>query len=323
MSLSPDFWRRQRVLVTGGGGFLGGHVVDAVKKLGPQALAAPRRAQYDLARLERVESLMKEHRPSLIINLAAVCGGIGANQAEPGRFFYDNIIMGAQLMDAARRFKVGKYVQIGTVCSYPKLGPVPFQEERFWDGYPEETNAPYGIAKKALLTQSQAYRKQYGFNAVYLIPINLYGPRDHFDPETSHVIPALIRKCLAAVERGERSIECWGSGNATREFLYVDDAVKGILLAAELYDKPEPVNLGCEGEIAIKDLVGVVARLTGFDGEIKWDGSRPDGQPRRALDSSRARREFGFKAEVGLEEGLRRTIAWYRRQETSFPPARS
>lgn len=316
---SPDFWRRQRVLVTGGGGFLGGHVVDALKKLGPLALAAPRSAQYDLRRLDRIEALLKEHQPSLIINLAAVCGGIGANLAEPGRFFYDNIVMGAQLMDGARRFKVDKYVQLGTVCSYPKLSPIPFKEERLWEGYPEETNAPYGIAKKALLVQAQAYRKQYGFNAVYLIPINLYGPRDHFDLETSHVIPALIRRCLTAVQEGDGFIHCWGSGNATREFLYVDDAVRGLLKAAELYDKPEPVNLGAGSEISIKDLVGLIARLTGFKGEVRWDASKPDGQPRRRLDTSKAFQEFGFRSEIGLEEGLKRTISWYKERQASSP----
>lgn len=321
MRRTPIFWRRQRVLVTGAGGFLGGHVVKALEKLGPKTLMTPGRAECDLRSLDRVEFFLGKHRPTLIINLAAVCGGIGANQAEPGRFFYENIIMGAQLMDAARRFEATKYVQVGTVCSYPKLAPIPFKEESLWDGYPEETNAPYGVAKKALLVQAQAYRQQYGFNAISLIPINLYGPGDHFDLETSHVIPALIRKCLTAAKRGTSFIECWGSGKATREFLYVDDAVRGLLLAAERYDKPDPVNLGSQGEISIKDLVILIARLTGFKGGIRWDISRPDGQPRRSLDSSRARREFGFKAEVGLEKGLERTISWCRRQK-SFSWAR-
>lgn len=308
-------------MVTGAEGFLGGHVVGAIEKLGPKALIQPSRAECDLRSLGRVESLLRKRRPTLIFNLAAVCGGIGANQAEPGRFFYENIIMGAQLMDAARRFGVAKYVQVGTVCSYPKLAPIPFREENLWDGYPEETNAPYGLAKKALLVQAQAYRKQYGFNAVYLIPINLYGPGDHFDLRTSHVIPALIRKCLTAVKHASPCVDCWGSGKATREFLYVDDAVRGLLSAAERYDKPEPVNLGAQGEISIKELASLIARLTGFNGRIRWDTSKPDGQPRRGLDSSRALREFGFQAKVGLKEGLERTISWCRRQK-SFSWAR-
>lgn len=309
-----NFWSARKVLVPGGSGFLGSHVVDRLKTLGAAAVFVPRSADWDLRRLESVERLLKKEKPDLVINLAAVCGGIGANQAEPGRFFFDNIVMGAQLMDAAYRLGVKKFVQVGTVCSYPKFAPIPFKEDDLWNGYPEETNAPYGIAKKALLVQAQAYRKQYGFNAIYLIPINLYGPRDHFNLETSHVIPAVIRKCQSAVDEGKPEIECWGTGKATREFLYVDDAADGILLAAERYDKPEPVNLGTSAEIAIKDLVETVARLTGFRGRIKWDASRPDGQPRRRLDVSRARAEFGFTAKTGLEEGLKKTIAWYAAQ---------
>ncbi|MBI5623645.1 MAG: GDP-L-fucose synthase [Elusimicrobia bacterium] len=306
------FWSQRRVLVTGGSGFLGSHLVGQLRGLRPRSLALPRAKDWDLRRLERVEALLRKERPDLIIHLAAVCGGIGANRAEPGRFFHDNIIMGVQLMDAARRMKVGKYVQIGTVCAYPKFTPVPFREEDLWNGYPEETNAPYGIAKKALLVQAQAYRQQYGFNAIYLLPINLYGPGDHFDLERSHVIPALIRKFVAAARERKEVVECWGTGKATREFLYVSDAARGILAAAERYDKPDPVNLGAGFEISIRDLAVLVARLCGFKGGLRWDHTRPDGQPRRRLDVSRARSEFGFKAKTSLEAGLKKTIAWYK-----------
>jgi len=308
------FWRKQRVLVTGGGGFFGSHVLEQLGKLKPKAVFAPRRKEYDLLRLERVEALLNKSKPDLILNLAAVCGGIGANRAEPGRFFYENIMMGAQLMDAARRYGVKKFLQVGTVCSYPKYCPIPFKEENFWDGYPEETNAPYGIAKKALLVQAQAYQQQYGFNAVSIIPINLYGPGDHFDPQTSHVVPALIRKCVTAVRQGARFIDCWGTGKATREFLYVEDAARGLLLAAQAYNKSDPVNLGAGFEISIKELAETIGRLTGFKGEFRWDASKPDGQPRRRLDTSKAVKEFGFKARISLEEGLKKTIAWYKRQ---------
>ncbi|MBI4376054.1 MAG: GDP-L-fucose synthase [Elusimicrobia bacterium] len=308
------FWTAQRVLVTGGRGFLGSHVVERLKALRPKVLIVPSRRDCDLTSLPAVESLIKKERPSMVINLAAVCGGIGANQAEPGRFFYENIIMGAQLMDASRRLGVEKLLQVGTVCSYPKHTPVPFEEESLWDGYPEETNAPYGIAKKALLVQAQAYRQQYGFNAIYIIPINLYGPGDHFNLKTSHVIPALIRKCATAAETSARSIECWGTGKATREFLYVEDAARGLLMAAERYNKPAPINLGFGGEISIKELVELIAKLTGFKGEILWDSRKPDGQPRRHLEVSKALKEFGFKAETSLEEGLKKTVAWYRSQ---------
>lgn len=299
--------------MTGGGGFFGAHVVALLRGLKPRALAAPRSYEYDLRRLGPIEALLRQEKPDLIINLAGVCGGIGANRADPGRFFFDNIMMGVQLMDAARRFGVAKFVQVGTVCSYPKFAPIPFRERDLWNGYPEETNAPYGIAKKALLVQAQAYRQQYGFNATYLIPINLYGPGDRLELETSHVIPALVIKCLMALRGGASSIDCWGTGIASREFLYVEDAAKGLLLAAERYDKADPVNLGTGCEITIRKLARLIAQLTGFKGRILWDKSKPDGQPRRCLDISRARTEFGFKARVGLEEGLRRTIAWYRR----------
>lgn len=307
------FWKEQRVLVPGGGGFFGSHLVEKLKKLNPKSICAPRSKDFDLRRMGIIEALLKQEKPTLLINLAAICGGIGANRAQPGRFFYDNMIIGAQLMEAARRANVRKFVQLGTVCSYPKFTPIPFQEKDLWNGYPEETNAPYGIAKKALLVQAQAYRQQYGFNAVYLMPINLYGPGDHFDLETSHVIPALIRKCVDAVKEKKDSIECWGTGKATREFLYVEDAARGVLLAAERYDKPAPVNLGAGFEISIKDLVELIARLSGFSGKIRWDAGRPDGQPRRRLDTGLALKEFAFKAEVTLEEGLKRTIEWYRK----------
>ncbi len=308
-----SFWKEQRVLVPGGGGFFGAHLVEKLKKLKPKSLCVPRSKDCDLRRMEVIEALLSKEKPTMIINLAALCGGIGANRAQPGRFFYDNLIMGAQLIEAARRANVRKFVQLGTVCSYPKFTPIPFQEKDLWNGYPEETNAPYGIAKKALLVQAQSYRQQYGFNTAFLMPINLYGPGDHFDPETSHVIPALIRKCVDAVAEKKDSIECWGTGKATREFLFVEDAARGVLLAAEKYDKPAPVNLGAGFEITIKDLVELIARLSGFTGKIRWDASRPDGQPRRRLDTSLAAKEFGFKSEVGLEEGLKRTIDWYKK----------
>jgi len=306
------FWSERSVLVTGGKGFFGSHVVDRIRRLRPRRLTVPDEKDWDLRRLERIEALLKHERPDVVIHMAAICGGIGANRAEPGRFFYDNIVMGTQLMDAACRFKVDKFVQIGTICSYPKFARIPFREGDLWNGYPEETNAPYGIAKKALLVQAQAYRAQYGFNAVFLMPINLYGPRDHFDLERSHVIPALILKCLTAVRERREVVECWGTGKATREFLYVEDAAWAVVRAAEVYNKPEPVNLGAGFEISIKDLAKLIGRLCGFKGRFRWDHSRPDGQPRRRLDTSRALMEFGFKAQTGLEEGLKKTIAWFK-----------
>ncbi|HEV8516280.1 MAG TPA: GDP-L-fucose synthase, partial [Candidatus Limnocylindrales bacterium] len=270
-------------------------------------------ADYDLRTGEGIERLVRDARPELVIHLAAIVGGIGANRANPGRFFYDNAIMGIQLIEAARLAGVEKFVSVGTVCSYPKFTPVPFREADLWEGYPEETNAPYGLAKKMLLVQGQAYREQYGFNAIHLIPVNLYGPGDNIDPERSHVIPALIRKCVEARDRGDGTIEVWGTGSASREFLFVEDAAEGIVLAAERYDDPEPVNLGVGQEIAIRDLVTLIARLVGFEGEIFWDATKPDGQPRRALDTSRARERFGFQARTSFEDGLRRTIEWYER----------
>jgi len=305
------FWSDKRVTVTGGAGFLGYHLVERLEALGCAEVFVPRSSAYDLRQLPAVRAMYDDADPDIVIHLAAVVGGIGANRENPGRFFYDNLIMGAQLMEEARLRGVEKFVAIGTVCAYPKFTPVPFREQDLWDGYPEETNAPYGLAKKMLLVQAQAYREQYGFNGIYLLPVNLYGPRDNFDPESSHVIPALIRKCVEAREEGRDEVVVWGTGRATREFLYVEDAAEGILLATERYDGPEPVNLGSGMEISIRELAQLIARLTGFEGQIVWDSSKPDGQPRRCLDTSRAREWFGFQAQTPFEEGLRRTIAWY------------
>jgi GDP-L-fucose synthase len=299
-------------VVTGGAGFLGSFVVEGLRARGCREVFVPRSREYDLREKEAVMRLYEEARPDLVIHLAAVVGGIGANRAHPGRFFYDNLIMGALLMEYARQFGVPKFVAVGTICAYPKFTPVPFKEEDLWNGYPEETNAPYGLAKKMLLVQAQAYRQEYGYRAIYLLPVNLYGPRDNFDPETSHVIPALIRKCVEAGQRGEREVVVWGDGSPTREFLYVEDAAEGILLAAERYDDPEPVNLGSGVEVSIRDLVEKVRGLTGFEGQVRWDTTRPNGQPRRCLDVTRARERFGFSARTSLDEGLRRTIQWYR-----------
>lgn len=305
------FWSDKRFVVTGGAGFLGSYVVKALRQRGAEQVFVPRSAEYDLRQREAVLALLNDTRPHVIIHLAAVVGGIGANREHPAEFFYDNLIMGVQLMHEAWRAGVEKFVSIGTVCAYPKFTPVPFKESSLWDGYPEETNAPYGLAKKMLLVQGQAYRQQYGFNAIYLLPTNLYGPGDNFDPSTSHVIPALIRKCVEARERGDPQIVAWGTGSPTREFLYVEDAAEGIVLATERYNKPDPVNLGSGMEISIKDLTELIAKLTGFTGQIVWDTSKPDGQPRRMLDTSRAYEEFGFKATTPFEEGLKRTVAWY------------
>jgi GDP-L-fucose synthase len=306
-----DFWPGRRVTVTGGGGFLGDAVVRRLRSAGATEIFVPRSRDYDLRTRDGIERALADGRPDLIIHLAAVVGGIGANRENPGRFFYENAIMGIELMERARVARVAKFVQIGTVCSYPKFTPVPFHEDDLWNGYPEETNAPYGLAKKMLLVQAQAYRQQYGFDAIYLVPVNLYGPGDNFDPASSHVIPALIKKCVDAREAGADHIDVWGTGSASREFLYVDDAAEGIVLAAERYDGADPVNLGVGHEITIRELVELIARLTRFDGEIRWDPSKPDGQPRRALDTSRARNWFGFAAKTSFEDGLRRTIEWY------------
>ena len=308
------FWNEARVMVTGGAGFLGSRVVETLREKGCKQVFVPRSSDYDLVQMEAVRRVLKDAKPDVIIHLAARVGGIGANLAHPAEFFYDNLMMGVQLMQQAREAGVGKFVAIGTVCSYPKHTPVPFREEDLWEGYPEETNAPYGLAKKMLLVQSQTYRQQYGYNSIFLIPVNLYGPGDNFDPESSHVIPALIKKCVDAQEAGENQIVVWGTGSPTREFFYVDDAAQGILLAAERYNESQPVNLGSGMEISIKDLVSLIARLTGFEGEVVWDDSKPDGQPRRCLDTSKAEQLFGFKATTAFEEGLRKTVEWYREE---------
>jgi GDP-L-fucose synthase len=313
------FWSGRRVMVTGGAGFLGRAVVRRLEAAGATDVFVPRSADYDLRTRDGIARALAEGRPDLVIHLAAVVGGIGANRENPGRFFYENAIMGIQLMEQARLAGVAKYVQVGTVCSYPKLTPIPFHEDDFWNGYPEETNAPYGLAKKMLLVQGQAYRQQYGFNVIHLIPVNLYGPGDNFDPRSSHVIPALIKKCVDARKQGDDFIEAWGTGSASREFLYVDDAAEGIVLAAEHYSGPEPINLGTGQEITIRDLVALIVRLTGFEGDVRWDPSNPDGQPRRALDTSRAREEFGFVAGTSFEEGLRRTIERFEQHRDDVP----
>lgn len=300
------------VCVTGGAGFLGSFVVEKLRAIGIDDLFVPRSRDFDLTRESDVIRLFREHRPKVVFHLAAVVGGIGANRANPGSYFYKNLMMGALLMEFARLHEVEKFVGVGTICSYPKHCPIPFRENDLWNGYPEETNAPYGIAKKALLVQAQAYRQQYGFNAIHLLPVNLYGPRDNFNPETSHVIPALVRKCVEAVERGDRELPVWGTGRATREFLYVEDAARAVVLAAAGYDGPEPVNLGCGQEISIRELAEKIAELTGFRGTLKFDPSSPDGQPRRCLDTSRARALFGFSAETPLNRGLQQTLKWFR-----------
>lgn len=306
------FWEDKHITITGGAGFLGSFVVEQLKEKRPKSIFVPRSKDYDLREKEAIIRMYEDSRPDIVIHLAATVGGIGANSQNPGRFFYDNAIMGIQLIEYARWFGVQKFVCVGTVCAYPKYTKVPFKEEDLWNGYPEETNAPYGLAKKMLLVQLQAYRQQYGFNGIYLLPANLFGPRDNFDLETCHVIPALIRKCLEANKKGENKIIVWGDGSPTREFLYVEDAARAIILATECYNKGEPVNIGSGFEVSIRQLVELIAELTGFEGEIVWDISKPNGQPRRRLDTSRAKEEFGFEAKVDLREGLRRTIEWYR-----------
>lgn len=316
---SSTFWRDKRVIVTGGAGFLGSFVVSKLKARQAAEIFIPRVEDYDLVDPQAIQRMYDDalqtgraDLKTIVIHLAALAGGIGANRARPADFFYINLMMGVQLMHEAWKRKIDKFVAIGTICAYPKYTPLPFNERNLWDGYPEETNAPYGLAKKMLLVQAQAYREQYGFNAIYLLPVNLYGPGDNFDLQTSHVIPALIRKCLEAEERAALQVELWGDGSPTREFLYVEDAAEGILLAAERYDGSEPVNLGSGMEISIRDLANLIRRLTGFRGQFAWDTSKPNGQPRRALDVTRAQEFFGFKAQMPFEEGLRRTIQWYR-----------
>ena len=304
---------QHRIAVTGGAGFLGSHVVATLKARGCRDVIVPRKEHYDLTREADVRRFYGEHRPDIVIHLAAVVGGIGANRENPGRFFYDNLMMGALTLEHARLTGVKKYVAIGTICCYPKFTPVPFREEELWNGYPEETNAPYGLAKKMLLVQSQAYRQQYGFNAIFLLPVNLYGPLDNFNPDSSHVIPALIKKFVEAQQSGAHEVVVWGDGTATREFLYVDDAAEGIVRATERYDGPEPVNLGAGFEISIRDLAEKIAVLTGFSGHIAWDTSKPNGQPRRSLDVSRAQTFFDFKATTSFDHGLRNTVEWYLR----------
>ncbi len=305
-------WASKKIVVTGGSGFLGSHLVERLTRLGYKDIFVPSIKQYDLREKEAIVRLYEETQPEVVIHLAAVVGGIGANRESPARFFYENAIMGIQLLEQARIYGVKKFVAIGTICAYPKFTPVPFKESDLWNGYPEETNAPYGLAKKMLLVQSQAYRQEYGFNSIYLLPVNLYGPRDNSDPKSSHVIPALIRKCLEATAAGSNEIVVWGTGTASREFLYVEDAANAIILAMEKYDKPDPVNIGSGMEISIKELVLLIAGLCGFKGNFLWDASKPDGQPRRCLDVSKAEREFGFKASTPFHEGLKKTVDWYR-----------
>lgn len=305
------FFENRRVVVTGGAGFLGGYVTEGLRKRGCRNILVPRIEDYDLVKMDDIVRMYEDMQPDIVIHLAAVVGGIGANRAHPGEFFYKNLMMGVQLIEQGRLRDIEKFVAIGTVCSYPKFTPVPFKEDDVWNGYPEETNAPYGLAKKMLLVQSQSYRAEYDFNSIFLLPVNLYGPGDNFDPASSHVIPALIKKCVDAIDSGADHIDCWGTGSASREFIYVADAAEGVLLAAEHHNSPDPVNIGAGFEIKIKDLAEKIARLAGFKGQIRWDSSKPDGQPRRCLDVSRARERFGFEAKTPFDEGLRATIDWY------------
>lgn len=309
------FWKDQRVLVTGGAGFLGRYVVDLLKKKGCEDIFVPLQKDYDLRKASAIKRVLKDSSPTMVLHLAAAVGGIGANQKHPGSFFYDNIMMGVQLIEKSRKFGVEKFVALGTICAYPKFTPVPFKEDDLWIGYPEETNAPYGLAKKMLLVQSQAYRQEYGFNSIYLLPVNLYGPGDNFSEQSSHVIPAIIKKCFDAKLSKAPSISLWGTGKATREFLYVEDAADAIVRASEQYNGPEPVNIGASREISIKELADLIVRLTGYQGKIVWDTTKPDGQPRRKLDTTRALQYFGFKAQMDLEKGLKKTIRWYLDQQ--------
>ncbi len=313
----PSFWQGKRICVTGGAGFLGSYILEKLQIRGvkQEQIFVPKIEEYDLVQPGDIRRLLEVSRPDVIIHLAAHVGGIGANREKPAEFFYDNLMMGVQLIHEAWKQNVEKFVAIGTICAYPKFTPIPFKEDELWNGYPEETNAPYGLAKKMLLVQAQAYRQQYGYNTIYLLPVNLYGPRDNFNPASSHVIPALIRKCFEAIDSGADHIVVWGDGSPTREFIYAEDAAEGILLAAEKYNGPDPVNIGSGFEISIKDLVESIARLTGFSGKLVWDTSKPNGQPRRCLDITRAADYFGFQAQIPFEEGLKRTIDWYRQQQ--------
>lgn len=309
----------KNIVVTGGSGFLGSFVAKKLKEQGCKNIFIPRSKDYDLVQMSAVKKLYKDIKPDIVIHLAAKVGGIGANRENPGKFFYDNLMMGTQLMEEGRLNKIEKFVAIGTICCYPKFTPVPFKEENLWNGYPEETNAPYGLAKKMLLVQSQAYRQQYGFNSIFLMPVNLYGPGDNFNPDSSHVIPALIKKCMDAIKNKDKEIVVWGTGKATREFLYVEDCAEAIILATEKYNKSEPVNIGAGFEISIKELVNLIVKLTGFKGKIIWDKTKPDGQPRRMLDTTKAFKEFGFKAKTNFEEGLKKTVEWYEeRKHTDY-----
>ena len=307
-----DFFKDRRIVVTGGAGFLGSYIIEGLQKRGCKNILVPKIEDYNLINLPDVIRMYDDMKPDIVIHLAAVVGGIGANRRHPGKFFYENLMMGVQLIEQARLRNLEKFVAIGTVCSYPKFTPVPFKEDDLWNGYPEETNAPYGLAKKIILVQSQSYRTEYGFNSIFLVPVNLYGPGDNFNPSSSHVIPALIKKCVDAIDAGDDHIVCWGTGKVSREFIYAGDAAEGILLATERYNGPQPVNIGAGFEITIKDLVDKIVKLTGFKGQIRWDSSKPDGQPRRWLDVSRAKQLFGFEAQMSFDEGLKRTIDWFR-----------
>ncbi len=312
------FFENRRIVVTGGAGFLGGYITEKLQKRGCKSILVPKIEDYDLVNINDINRMYNDMKPDIVIHLAAVVGGIGANREHPGEFFYKNLMMGVQLIEQGRLRNIEKFVAIGTVCAYPKFTPVPFKEEDIWNGYPEETNAPYGLAKKMLLVQSQSYRAEYGFNSIFLLPVNLYGPGDNFDPARSHVIPALIKKCIDSIDSGADHIQCWGTGSASREFIYVADAAEGILLATEHYNGPEPVNIGAGFEITIKELLEKIVELTGFTGEIRWDSSKPDGQPRRRLDVSKAKKYFGFEAKTSFDEGLKNTIDWYRKHKNEY-----